>query len=386
MSDTRRFTLCLIASLLINSASAVLVGHIWRSQTSPVVVPGPHLKMVRLALRPVPRPVVREQPIHRPPPKITTHPRPPHPKKRLRPGARVRSSQPAPLAKPAGGSDAGAPRMAAVPVAAPAPRVLTSPRHSVLVAHNTPAPPSLSPAANVPAGPPSPTPATTPVVTSGSGAGGAAAGKGTGSGEGTGTGPGIGAGTSRDAGEPFGVGKGLAGDGGPRHVVYVLDISGSMTSRIDRAEAELRGALDSLQPGETFNIIAFSDRAQPFDTGMASVSPSMIRQAANFLTTLQVDGGTNLEGAMTRALSLPDVNEVVVLTDGVPTIGETNFKKLARLIRERNRNHARISTVGLVGKNPDGTDDSFEATHLLQQIADESGGASKLVSLGVATP
>ncbi len=178
----------------------------------------------------------------------------------------------------------------------------------------------------------------------------------------------------------------MAGDGGLRHVVYVLDISGSMSSRIDRAEEELRRALDGLQPGETFNIVAFSDRVQSFDTGMAPATPDLERRADYFLTTLQVSGGTNLEGAMVRALALTDVNEVVLLTDGVPTIGETDFKKLARRIRAMNRSHARISTVGLVGKNPDGTDDSFEAAHLLQQLARDSNGSSKLVSLGVTSP
>jgi hypothetical protein len=36
--------------------------------------------------------------------------------------------------------------------------------------------------------------------------------------------------------------------------------------------------------------------------------------------------------------------------------------------------------------NPDGTDDSFEAARLLKQLADDSGGTSKFVSLGEATP
>jgi len=220
----------------------------------------------------------------------------------------------------------------------------------------------------------------------GRGAGGTAAGKGAGAGEGVGKGSGAGSGAGRDAGEPFGIGKGMAGDGAPRHVVYVLDISGSMTSRIDRAEAELRRALNGLRPEETFNIVAFSDEVRAFDTGMAPATPEMVRRASTYLGTLQVDGGTNLEGAMIRALTRPGVNEVVLLTDGVPTEGETDFKALAREVRQLNSNHARISAVGMVGKNPDGTDDSFEAAHLLQQIAQESGGVAKIVTVGVASP
>ena len=37
--------------------------------------------------------------------------------------------------------------------------------------------------------------------------------------------------------------------------------------------------------------------------------------------------------------------------------------------------------MGLVGKNPDGSNDSFEAAKLLKQLARDSGSASRLVSL-----
>jgi Mg-chelatase subunit ChlD len=183
----------------------------------------------------------------------------------------------------------------------------------------------------------------------------------------------------------------MAGDGAPRHVVYVLDVSGSMTSRIDRAEAELRRALDGLRPDETFNLVAFSDEVRSFDTGMAPATPALVRRASAYLDTLQVDGRTNLEGAMAKALSLPDVNEVILLTDGVPTNADgpypkEEFPRIAREIARFNRQHARISAVGMVGKNPDGTDDSFEAAQLLQQIARDSGGACKIVTVGVASP
>ena len=167
----------------------------------------------------------------------------------------------------------------------------------------------------------------------------------------------------------------------------VLDLSGSMTSRIGRAEEELRHALNGLRPEETFNIVIFSDEAKAFTPGMVPADAEKIRQADQFLSRLEVGGDTNLESAMTLALSMPEVNDVILLTDGVPHgEGETDFQKLARLIRERNHNHARISAVGMVGRNPDGTDDSFAAAQLLEEIAHDSGGTAKMVTLGVSIP
>jgi hypothetical protein len=395
-SETRRISFCFMLSLVVNAAAFVLAGWIWRPLPVPAAAIPPRLTLVRLAWRPAPpSPVVT--PVLPPPPQpakpVVLKPRPvkpPRPKRLRRPGARVHSHQPAPPAAPSGGMEAGAPAPAiAAPPAAPPPPVITTERPAPRVVHTVVSPPLPAPApvaASAPAPMPPIPPTARPAAVTGSGAGGTAAGKGAGAGEGTGKGSGAGSGAGRDAGEPFGIGKGMAGDGAPRHVVYVLDISGSMTSRIDRAEAELRRALNGLRPEETFNIVAFSDEVRAFDTGMAPATPEMVRRASAYLDTLQVDGGTNLEGAMIRALTRPGVNEVVLLTDGVPTEGETDFKALAREIRRLNSSHARISAVGMVGRNPDGTDDSFEAAHLLQQITQESGGVAKIVTVGVASP
>ncbi|WP_123580611.1 VWA domain-containing protein [Abditibacterium utsteinense] len=234
---------------------------------------------------------------------------------------------------------------------------------------------------------------------SGTGAGeGAGSGQGKGNGQGDGTGNGSGAGNGDGGGSggggggggggnsggggsggPFGIGGG-AGEG-PRHIVYVLDISRSMEPRIERARRELSDALAGLQPQESFNIVAFYGRFQLFKQKLLDVNPQNIAQAGAFLDSLRLDNGTNLERAMEKALGTRGVNVVVVITDGVPTYGEQDFDKLARRVRQLNKSKARIFTVGLVGKDPEGIDQTFEATRLLQQIAKESGGEFRLASV-----
>jgi len=193
---------------------------------------------------------------------------------------------------------------------------------------------------------------------------------------------GAGTAAGRPPAGPFGIGIGLPRSDAPHHVVYVLDISGSMKSRIRRADSELEAALRELHTSDTFNIVAFSDDSRLFNPDMADVSPQSVQRAGDFLADLPLGGYTNLEGAITRALMLRDVNEVVVLTDGVPTVGNTDFSTLARTVRRVNVTRARISTIGLVGISSDGTDQSFAASGLLEQLAHDSGGASKLVPLG----
>ena len=259
----------------------------------------------------------------------------------------------------------------------PVPARFPTPEHRSLPTHYTLAPISV---AAIPRVPDSPIEAPAAHVADRHEASHGAAGRGAGWEEGTRED------ANRKAGGPFGIGDGLAAEGVTRHVVYVLDTSGSMKSRLGRAEDELTESLRGLRPGETFNIITFSGGSRAFDPDMAGAAPGNIQRASAFLSDLAAGGDTDLEDAIVRALMLRDVNEVVVLTDGTPTVGETDSEKLAESLRRFNLRHARISTIGLVGRNPDGTGDSFEATHLLQRIAHDSGGTFKLVNLGSATP
>ena len=154
-----------------------------------------------------------------------------------------------------------------------------------------------------------------------------------------------------------------------------------MVTRLKRARQELRDALSTLQPAESFNIIAFSNDITVFRNGLVPVTPASVAQANTFLDGLRFEKSTNLEKALVSALQQSGVNLVVVITDGVPTQGQTNYKKLTRRIRSLNRNKARIFTIGLVGLDPFGKDRTFEAARLLEQISRDSQGEFKVYPL-----
>jgi len=237
-------------------------------------------------------------------------------------------------------------------------------------------------------------------------------GKGTGDGEGSGSGQGSGSGDGSGAGDGNGgSGGGSAGGGGggggggsggsggggggrgapfgvqlgsgPRHIVYVLDISTSMYigNRIDRARQELRDALSALQPNESFDIVAFYKTVSVFRGAMIPATPANIAQGKGFLDSLQLQGGTNVEAGLTAALKRPGVNVIVLISDGVPTYGVESPKSMSRLVKRLNKNKARIFTVGLTGKQPNGKDATFEATELLQRISRETNGEFKVIPI-----
>lgn len=406
IAGDQRFRWCLALSAVLTTAGLSYLGLLLQPRS--LRAPSAYVHTLRIAVLPPPPPKpfvvkhVAPKPVKKIPPRRVIVKRPIILKPRHRMTPKVRhlratlhraSPRHNPLvakrlAAP-GGASSHAPALAATVVDPTLTMPTPATQRPVMMAKRSPI--------SIPRAPPAPVDAPTlpaPPAPDNSGGSGSASGHGEGNGAGSGRGDGQGTGNGTGGG-PFGIGSGGTGNGeGPRHVVYVLDISGSMTSRIDKARQELRDSLASLQPGETFDIITFSDTIHEFSNNMTPATPSTIQRASYFLSTLMVGGGTNLELALRDTLRLPDVNVVFVLTDGVPTMDANGddinrneyLRELPRLVSALNIHRARIYTIGLVGKDPDGRDESFAAAGMLQQIARDSGGVSKIVPLGVADP
>lgn len=369
MSATRRWQVSFALSVLLNFGVFLVLGRFWQP---PFVAKPRPADTVRVAVYtpPRPRPAVPRVPPPTPPPARVVA--------AARPLIRPTAAPPPRQARPAPSGAASRPALAA-PVFRPAAPTRQAER-SVLTSQRADAPP-LAPLAPAPDGEGLVAPTLSPTPGEGTGTGTGSGETGTGSGSG-GTGDGGG---GHDGRGPFGIKTGTGG-GGPRHVVYVLDVSLSMATRIARARQELRTALNHLSKDDSFDIIAFAEDAQPFDRELVPVSAPTVAQAEYFLGTLPLRAGTNLEDALTQALAVPHVNTVVVITDGVPTVGETDWKKLAKKIRQRNPSNARIYAIGLVGKDTRGDDRTFEATMLLNDIVEPTGGDLYTFTVGTEGP
>lgn len=225
----------------------------------------------------------------------------------------------------------------------------------------------------------------------GTGTVGDQAGNGAGTGAGLEMGPGLGSGQRGSASGAFGVGRFSGSAGGVRHIVYVLDVSLSMgvevqgtKTRLDKARSELVEAVETLQPDETFNVLLFGGSVQSFKDSLMPATAQNVADAVTFLNNASLKDGTNINDAVLAALKQPGVNVIVLVTDGVPTVGEQDWNKIARSVKRANMSGVRIDAVGLVGKDPDGNDQTFEGKRLLQRIAEDNGGTDVVVSFGKA--
>lgn len=159
-----------------------------------------------------------------------------------------------------------------------------------------------------------------------------------------------------------------------RDVTFVLDVSGSMSGgKIEQARAAGRQLLNSLSGADRFRLIAFSGEVQEFKDGWSATSPAERRAAERWLNSLGASGGTNIAGALERALEARVVpgrlGLVLFLTDGAPTVGERRPEVLAARAAEL-RGTRRIFTFGL------GADVNAA---LLEQLALDGAGTAHFV-------
>ena len=160
----------------------------------------------------------------------------------------------------------------------------------------------------------------------------------------------------------------------PRHLLLALDRSGSMRGeKWDQVKAATRQLIQNLRPEDSFNIITYNEACERFSSHPLQKSPDTEKklftplslnpsahtlspplnesQLHHWLESLQARGGTFISGALSSALAQPvpegKLPLCLFLTDGRPTLGELNEKRLLSLAKEQNTAHYRLFTLGL---------------------------------------
>jgi Ca-activated chloride channel family protein len=179
----------------------------------------------------------------------------------------------------------------------------------------------------------------------------------------------------------------------PKDVVFVIDHSGSMRGeKIEQAREALVYSLRHLNRDDRFNIVAFSTAVDAYAHRLCDASSRRVKDAVRFVERLGAGGSTNISGALERALETRFDAErptfVVFLTDGLPTVGETDPERIIAQVRrrmprkwdddswwsdDRERMQVRVFPFG-VGYDVNAV--------LLDQLAIENGGSPSYVRPG----
>jgi Ca-activated chloride channel family protein len=89
----------------------------------------------------------------------------------------------------------------------------------------------------------------------------------------------------------------------PMEMIFVLDCSGSMNGKpIAKAKQAITRALKKLQPGDTFQIIRFSNNASQLGPNPVPATPENIRRGLRYVDSLRGSGGTMMIEGIKAAL------------------------------------------------------------------------------------
>ncbi len=162
-----------------------------------------------------------------------------------------------------------------------------------------------------------------------------------------------------------------------RDLVAVLDVSGSMSGeKLDQAKAALVQLLGTLRPSDRFRLITFSSDVRRYAPGWTDASGEHVRDAQQWVRALSAEGGTNIAGALGEAFAAAPaegaLGVVVFLTDGMPTVGETDPERIANAA-EQNRGAFRVFSFGI------GYDVN---TYVLDRLTERARGTTEYIQPG----
>lgn len=161
-----------------------------------------------------------------------------------------------------------------------------------------------------------------------------------------------------------------------KDIVFVLDTSGSMADegKMEKARSALLFGIKNLRDGDRFNVINFAGEEHLMENGLIPANASGRNRGEDFVKKLTPTGGTNINDALRAALKQFDSSDrpklLVFMTDGLPTVGETNVEKIINNAKGIKVDGLRLFTFG-VGYDVN--------TKLLDKIAEENSGTADYV-------
>lgn len=161
-----------------------------------------------------------------------------------------------------------------------------------------------------------------------------------------------------------------------KDIVFVLDTSGSMAEagKMEKARAALLYGIRILRPQDRFNVVSFAGEERLMESRMITANEQGLKRGEAFAQSLRPVGGTNINQALLAAMqqfessSRPKI--LVFMTDGLPTVGETNATRIVDNARAARLPGLRLFTFG-VGYDVN--------TALLDKLAAENGGVADYV-------
>ncbi|HYH07220.1 MAG TPA: VIT and VWA domain-containing protein [Thermoanaerobaculia bacterium] len=153
--------------------------------------------------------------------------------------------------------------------------------------------------------------------------------------------------------------------------VFVLDVSGSMASKLGTLAGGVSQTLAQFKAGDRFRIFVFSDNAHELTRGFVDVTPQNVAEWTKRVQQLGTESGTNVYEGLKAGLDAVEADRptsILLVTDGVTNEGIVDPKAFHELLKKYD-----VRVFGfLMGNNANWP--------LMRLIAETSGGFYAAVS------
>jgi Ca-activated chloride channel family protein len=167
----------------------------------------------------------------------------------------------------------------------------------------------------------------------------------------------------------------------PKDVVFVIDTSLSMATApggdmMGAAKKTLKYCVRALRPSDRFNVLDFSMEVRQLADTLLDANKENVEEAVEYIDAMRARGATAIDEALHKALSMLGKGSdrpsmVVFITDGRPTWGERDPKKIRENVKKLNSTKARVFAFG-IGDDID--------TLFLDRLARDNRGAREFVT------
>ncbi|XP_019360757.1 PREDICTED: inter-alpha-trypsin inhibitor heavy chain H3-like isoform X3 [Gavialis gangeticus] len=133
----------------------------------------------------------------------------------------------------------------------------------------------------------------------------------------------------------------------PKNVVFIIDISGSMSGReIEQTREALLKILDDIKGDDYFNFILFGSVIYTWKDTLVKATAENLEEARKFVRAIDTEGATNLHGGLMRGIEMLNTayeknivpqrstSIIIMLTDGQPNVGLSDPQQIQESVKK----------------------------------------------------
>lgn len=169
----------------------------------------------------------------------------------------------------------------------------------------------------------------------------------------------------------------------PKNILFVIDVSGSMWGiKMKQMVEAMKTIMDDLRAEDHFTVVDFNHHIRTWRSALVPATKTQVASAKKYVEKIQPSGGTNINEALLRAISLLNetynlglltpnsVSLIILVSDGDPTVGELKLSQIQKNVKQNIPDNVSLFSLGI------GFDVDFD---FLRRLSNDNQGIAQRV-------